>query len=100
LLAGKWEEVRVLYLEQIAGLESLHLQVKEGLEHLRSETDHLQRIDETIRKQRGALDATFQEFEQKQTLFQEKGSFFPPYFEDFEAHLLTVMQSARSINGS
>ncbi|KIM48237.1 hypothetical protein M413DRAFT_439961 [Hebeloma cylindrosporum] len=70
--SGKWEEVRVLYLEQIAGLESLHLQVKEGLEHLRSETDHLQRIDETIRKQRGALDATFQEFEQKQTLFQEK----------------------------
>jgi len=53
----------------------LHRQVKEGLEHLRSETDHLQRIDETIRKQRGALDATFQEFEQKQTLFQEKGSF-------------------------
>ncbi|KAF8960998.1 hypothetical protein BDZ97DRAFT_1905679 [Flammula alnicola] len=70
--SGKWEEVRVLYLEQIAGLESLHLQVKEGLEHLRSETDHLQRIDETIRHQRGALDATFQEFEQKQTLFQEK----------------------------
>jgi hypothetical protein len=70
--SGKWEEVRVLYLEQIAGLESLHLQVKEGLEHLRSETDNLQRIDEAIRKQRGALDATFQEFEQKQTLFQEK----------------------------
>ncbi|KDR84947.1 hypothetical protein GALMADRAFT_233423 [Galerina marginata CBS 339.88] len=70
--SGKWEEVRVLYLEQIAGLENLHLQVKEGLEHLRSETDHLQRIDETIRRQRGTLDATFQEFEQKQALFQEK----------------------------
>jgi len=66
----------VLYLEQIAGLENLHLQVKEGLEHLRSETDHLQRIDETIRAQRGALDATFQEFEQKQALFQSKGTFW------------------------
>ncbi|KAH9486972.1 hypothetical protein JR316_0001038 [Psilocybe cubensis] len=70
--SGKWDEVRVLYLEQIGGLESLHLQVKEGLEQLRSETDHLQRIDETIRKQRGALDATFQELEKKQALFQEK----------------------------
>lgn len=72
---GKWDQVRVLYLEQIAGLENLHIQVKEGLEHLRSETDHLQRIDETIRKQRSILDATFQEFEQKQTLLQEKGVF-------------------------
>ncbi|KAF5313044.1 hypothetical protein D9619_003550 [Psilocybe cf. subviscida] len=70
--SGKFEEVRQLYLDQIAGLENLHLQVKEGLEHLRSETDHLQRIDETIRKQRSALDATFQDFEQKQTLFREK----------------------------
>jgi len=70
--SGKWEQVRVLYLEQIAGLENLHIQVKEGLEHLRSETDHLQRIDETIRKQRSILDVTFQEFEQKQTLLQEK----------------------------
>ncbi|KAF9568429.1 hypothetical protein CPC08DRAFT_746260 [Agrocybe pediades] len=70
--SGKFDEVRVLYLEQIAGLENLHLQVKEGLEHLRSETDHLQRIDETIRAQRGILDATFQEFEQKQALFQSK----------------------------
>ena len=70
---GKWDQVRVLYLEQIAGLENLHIQVKEGLEHLRSETDHLQRIDEMIRNQRTILDATFQEFEQKQTLLQEKG---------------------------
>ena len=75
LIIGKWEQVRVLYLEQIAGLENLHIQVKEGLEHLRSETDHLQRIDETIRKQRSILDVTFQEFEQKQTLLQEKGEF-------------------------
>ncbi|KAF8807363.1 hypothetical protein BYT27DRAFT_7255981 [Phlegmacium glaucopus] len=72
VLPGKWDQVRVLYLEQIAGLENLHNQVKEGLVHLRSETDHLQRIDETIRKQRSILDATFQEFEQKQNLLQEK----------------------------
>jgi hypothetical protein len=73
LIIGKWDQVRVLYLEQITGLENLHIQVKEGLEHLRSETDHLQRIDEMIRKQRSILDVTFQEFEQKQTLLQEKG---------------------------
>jgi hypothetical protein len=72
-MIGKWDQVRVLYLEQIAGLENLHIQVKEGLEHLRSETDHMQRIDEMIRKQRSLLDVTFQEFEQKQTLLQEKG---------------------------
>ncbi|PPQ62819.1 hypothetical protein CVT24_000513 [Panaeolus cyanescens] len=70
--SGKWEEVRALYLDQIAGLENLHLQVKEGLQHLRSETDHLQRIEETIRVQREALDSTFQQFEHKQTLLQEK----------------------------
>ncbi|KAF9535432.1 hypothetical protein CPB83DRAFT_841730 [Crepidotus variabilis] len=70
--SGKWEEVRALYKDQISGLENLQAQVKEGLEHLRSETDHLQRIDETIRKQREALDASFQSFEQKQNLFQEK----------------------------
>jgi hypothetical protein len=73
LIVGKWDQVRVLYLEQITGLENLHIQVKEGLEHLRSETDHLQRIDEMIRKQRSILDVTFQEFEQKQALLQEKG---------------------------
>ncbi|KAF8168142.1 hypothetical protein B0H34DRAFT_792782 [Crassisporium funariophilum] len=70
--SGKWDEVRVLYLEQIAGLESLQIQVKEGLEQLRSETDHLQRIGDTIQRQREALDTTFQDFEHKQTLFQEK----------------------------
>ncbi|KAF9040579.1 hypothetical protein BJ165DRAFT_1406648 [Panaeolus papilionaceus] len=70
--SGKWEEVRALYLDQITGLENLHLQVKEGLQHLRSETDHLQRIEETIRIQREALDSTFQQFEHKQVLLQEK----------------------------
>ncbi|CAA7265838.1 unnamed protein product [Cyclocybe aegerita] len=70
--SGKWEEVQVLYLEQIAGLENLQQQVQDGLEHLRSETDHLQRIDETIRKQREALDSTFHDFELKHNLLKEK----------------------------
>jgi hypothetical protein len=73
---GKFDEVRLLYLDQIAGLENLHNQVKEGLDHLREETEHLQHIDEVIRRQRGALDATFQELESKRVLFQEKGSCF------------------------
>jgi len=71
--------VRTLYLEQITSLENLHIQVKEGLEHLRSETDHLQRIDESIRCQREALDATFQELEQKHTQFEEKGKPSTPH---------------------
>lgn len=78
---GKFDEVRLLYLDQIAGLESLHNQVKEGLDHLREETEHLQRIDEVIRRQRGALDATFQELESKRVLFQEKGSYAPFFLE-------------------
>lgn len=82
LHSGKWEEVRALYLDQITGLENLHLQVKEGLQHLRSETDHLQRIEETIRIQREALDSTFQQFEHKQVLLQEKGKCY--VFSSFE----------------
>ena len=70
---GKLEEVRKLYQDQVSGLEDLHAQVREGLDHLRLETTHLQRIEETIRQQREALGAGFQEFEQKQALFQVKG---------------------------
>ena len=73
LLPGKWEEVRKLYHEQIAGLEGLDAQVKEGLEHLRLETSYLQSIEDTIRQQREVLDVGFQEFERKHALFQEKG---------------------------
>jgi hypothetical protein len=76
---GKLEEVRKLYQDQVSGLEDLHAQVREGLDHLRLEATHLQRIEETIRQQREALGAGFQEFEQKQALFQFKGqSRFPP----------------------
>ncbi|TFK41200.1 hypothetical protein BDQ12DRAFT_679064 [Crucibulum laeve] len=70
--SGKWEAVRALYVEQMSGLENLHSQVKEGLEHLRSETEHLLRVDKTVRRQRDALHNTFQDFEQKQVLLQEK----------------------------
>jgi len=70
--SGKWEEVRTLYLEQISGLEGLNSKVREGLEHLRTETNHLQSIEDTIRRQREVLDAGFHEFEQKHALFQEK----------------------------
>jgi len=73
LPSGKWEEVRKLYQEQIAGLEGLDAQVKEGLEHLRLETGHLQSIEDTIRQQREVLDVGFQEFERKHALLQEKG---------------------------
>lgn len=57
----------------MTGLETLHQQVEESLEHLRSETEHLKRADETIHRQRDALRSTFQDFERKQTKFQLKG---------------------------
>ena len=74
---GKFDEVRQLYLDQISGLENLQAQVRENLAHLRAETEHLQRIEDTIRQQRDALDATFSEFEAKQARFQEKGTLLP-----------------------
>ncbi|KAG5649899.1 hypothetical protein H0H81_001560 [Sphagnurus paluster] len=69
----KWEEIRDIYMEQMAGLEVLHLQVAQSLEHLRSESEHLKRADETIQLQRETLRSTFQEFERKQLHFQAKG---------------------------
>ncbi|KAG6911994.1 hypothetical protein DXG01_000242 [Tephrocybe rancida] len=68
----KWEEIRDTYMEQMSGLEALHQQVGESLEHLRSESEQLKRTDEAIRSQREMLRATFQEFERKQLRFQAK----------------------------
>ncbi|KAF9015125.1 hypothetical protein BDQ17DRAFT_1340520 [Cyathus striatus] len=70
--SGKWDEVRVLYAEQMDGLESLHNQVRQGLEQLCSETKHLLNIEETIRGQRETLQTTFRDLEQKQGLLKEK----------------------------
>jgi hypothetical protein len=60
-------------MEQMAGLETLHQQVEKSLEHIRSESEHLLRTDEMIRRQRSILQSTFQELEQKQMLLQAKG---------------------------
>ncbi|GLB36117.1 hypothetical protein LshimejAT787_0304050 [Lyophyllum shimeji] len=68
----KWEEIRDIYLEQMSGLEILHQQVEQSLEHLRLESEHLERADETIRLQRELLRSTFQEFQRKQLRFQAK----------------------------
>lgn len=73
MFIGAWAEVRSLYIDQIKGLENLNEQVREGLDQLRSESEHLQRLDDTIRRQRETLEETFMEFEGKYTLFQEKG---------------------------
>lgn len=69
----QWEEIREIYLEQISGLEALQLQVQEGLDSLKSESEHLQRVDDTIRHQREQLRLTFDEFERKQSVFNERG---------------------------
>ncbi|KAG5352264.1 hypothetical protein C0989_003012 [Termitomyces sp. Mn162] len=69
----KWEKLRDIYTEQMLGLETLHRQVEESLEHLRSESEHLRRADEILKSQRETLRATFEEFEQQQLRFQAKG---------------------------
>ncbi|KAG6890373.1 hypothetical protein C0992_001963 [Termitomyces sp. T32_za158] len=71
--AFRFQEIRDTYMEQMLGLEALHQQVEESLERLRSESEQLQRADETIRCQREMLSATFKEFERKQLRFQAKG---------------------------
>ncbi|KAF5385205.1 hypothetical protein D9615_001494 [Tricholomella constricta] len=68
----QWEEIRDIYMEQMSGLETLHQQVEQSLEHLRSESEQLKRADETIRLQRELLRSTFQNFERKQLRFQAK----------------------------
>jgi len=55
------------------GLENLQGQVKSGMENIRLEAEQLQRINETIRLQRESLEHSFHEFEQKYTLFHDKG---------------------------
>jgi hypothetical protein len=71
-------------MEQMTGLETLHQEVEKSLEHIRSESEHLVRTDEMIRRQRSILQSTFRELEQKQMLLQEKGelpSFSPVSFQ-------------------
>jgi len=40
------------------------------------ESEHLQHVDDTIRRQREQLRNTFDEFERKQEIFNEKGLWF------------------------
>ncbi|EKM83912.1 hypothetical protein AGABI1DRAFT_103959 [Agaricus bisporus var. burnettii JB137-S8] len=68
----QWEEIRDIYLEQISSLEALQLQVQDGLECLKSESEHLQHVDGTIRRQRERLRLTFDELERKQSAFSER----------------------------
>jgi len=72
LSGRKWEEIREIYLEQMSSLDSLQEQVSQGLANLLIESEHLERVEKTISQQREALRATFQDLEQKQSLFQSK----------------------------
>jgi len=47
------------------------------------ESEHLQHVDDTIRRQREQLRNTFDEFERKQEIFNEKGLWF---------HLISFIQ--------
>jgi chromosome segregation ATPase len=73
-------------VEQIAGLELLQQEVEKSLEHIRSESEHLTRTDETLRRQRSILQSTFQELERKQALLQAKGKSFPGTLHVFLSH--------------
>ncbi|KAG6890434.1 hypothetical protein C0995_008788 [Termitomyces sp. Mi166 len=88
----KWEEIRDTYMEQMLGLEALHQQVGESLEHLRSESEHLKRADETIKCQREMLRASFEEFERKQLRFQAKGETVQEALNDAD-HVLSIATS-------
>ena len=77
IVAGTWNEVRKLYFEQLRGLHNLHEQVCEGLDQLRTETEHLQRVEESVRRQREMLKASFADFENKYSQFQGKGTARP-----------------------
>ncbi|KAG2023639.1 hypothetical protein CC2G_001271 [Coprinopsis cinerea AmutBmut pab1-1] len=70
--SGTWTELRTLYTDQIKSLESLHEQVTQGLDHLQAETEHLQRIEEGVRRQREVLEKAFKEFEDRSSLFKDK----------------------------
>ncbi|KIL70869.1 hypothetical protein M378DRAFT_175217 [Amanita muscaria Koide BX008] len=70
----KWEEIREIYLEQMSSLDALQEQVSQGLTSLRLESEHLERVEKTISQQRDAMRATFQDLEQKQSLFKSKGA--------------------------
>ncbi|TRM65965.1 hypothetical protein BD626DRAFT_194837 [Schizophyllum amplum] len=58
-----WAEVRVVYLEQMNALRTLHDQVYSTLSRLSSETDHLQELDSAIKKQLSSLQSSFDAFE-------------------------------------
>ena len=73
-IGRKWEEIREIYLEQVTGLDTLHEQVVQGLDNLRIESEHLERVEKAIVQQREALRATFHSLEQKQSLLQSKGA--------------------------
>lgn len=60
-------------MEQMSSLDALQDQVTQGLTNLLIESGHLERVEKTISQQREALRATFQDLEQKQSLFQSKG---------------------------
>ncbi|KAM6498078.1 hypothetical protein JOM56_006026 [Amanita muscaria] len=72
LSGRKWEEIREIYLEQMSSLDALQEQVSQGLTSLRLESEHLERVEKTISQQRDAMRATFQDLEQKQSLFKSK----------------------------
>ena len=58
----------------MTGLDTLHEQVVQGLDNLRIESEHLERVEKAIVQQREALRATFHNLEQKQSLLQSKGA--------------------------
>lgn len=67
-----WTEVRNLYMDQIFALNTLQDQVREGLDQIRVESDHLLRVEAAIQRQRGALEDSFKDFEHKHSTFQLK----------------------------
>lgn len=74
----------------MAGLEILQKEVEKSLDHIRSESEHLMRTDETLRRHRSILQSTFQELERKQVLLHAKGD----YSFTYPNYLLLIICSA------
>lgn len=94
----QWEEIREIYLEQISNLEALQLQVQDGLECLKSESEHLQHVDGTIRRQREKLRLTFNELERKQSAFNERGGSIIVRAFEYMILTQTIHQSRKPLN--
>lgn len=85
--------MRNLYMDQIFALNTLQDQVREGLDQIRVESDHLLRVEAAIQRQRGALEDSFKDFEHKHSTFQLKGQTTIASVKIHSQYIFTVQEA-------